>query len=70
MMKVKAKHWLNVNGEWHPKDDIFEVESIDGFAESVEVIAEPESVKKPKQEPEKTETAETTPKRRGRSTKA
>ena len=70
-MKVKAKHWLNVDGEWYRAGDIFEVESVDGFAESVEVIAEPETVKKPKQEPVKEpETAETAPKRRGRSTKA
>lgn len=69
-MQVKAKHWINYDGEWHPAGDVFEVASVDGFAESVEVIAETEPVKKPKQEPEKTETAEVSPKRRGRSTKA
>ena len=70
MLKVKAKHWLNVSGDWYKAGDVFEIESIAGIENSVEVIAEPEPVKKPKQEPEKTETAETSPKRRGRSTKA
>lgn len=54
-MKVKAKHWLNVDGDWHPAGDIFDVESVAGFEESVEVVSEPESEVKP-ETPENTET--------------
>ena len=53
-MKVKAKHWLNVEGTWHSPDEVFEVESVAGIADAVEVIAESEPAVKPK----KTEEAE------------
>ena len=70
-MKVKAKHWLNVEGNWHPAGEEFEVESIAGIVNSVEVIAE--TAPEPGKETEKAEAkAEAekpaeAPKRRGRS---
>lgn len=60
-MKVKAKNWINVSGEWHQAGDIFEIESIDGIEGSVEVIAEPKSAEKPEVK------TETTPKRKTRA---
>lgn len=62
-MKVKAKHWLNVDGEWHPAGEPFEVESIAGFEESVEVIAEAKSEPKP----EKTEVKPAQTRRKSRT---
>lgn len=68
-MKVKAKNWLNVGGKWYPTGEIFEIASIAGIEESVEVIAEPES-DEPKPEPEtQEETTEVAPKKRGRTKK-
>ena len=68
-MKVKAKHWLNANGEWHRAGDEFDVESIAGMEDSVEVVADTQSRK-----PEKSndgaaaeEAQAEAPKRRGRS---
>ena len=54
MFKVKAKHWLNIDGTWHGTGETFEVESIAGIREHVEVIAEaPEAVEpEPIVEPE------------------
>lgn len=50
-MKVKAKRWINVDGVWHGKDDVFETESVAGFADAVEVLADgkPEKVEPAKQ---------------------
>lgn len=74
-MKVRAKHWLNADGEWHKAGDEFEVESIAGIEEAVEVVAETKPVGKkaepkaetPEEKPEeKAEKAEP-PRRRGRA---
>ena len=48
-MKVKAKWAVKVNGKWHNATETFEVESLDGLEDAVEVI---EGAKEP-------ETAET-----------
>lgn len=68
-MKVKAKHWLNVGGVWHGTGEEFEVKSIAGFEDSVEVVAEPKAVEQPKETPEKETTGTPAPKRRGRTVK-
>lgn len=54
MMKVKAKHWVNVEGDWHGEGEVFEVESIAGIGHAVEVIAsdEPKPVVETPKEPE------------------
>ena len=58
-MKVKAKRWINVGGEWHGAGDVFDVPSLAGIGNAVEVVAEPrveETVKKEKPaNPEKVE---------------
>lgn len=73
-MKVRAKHWINVNGDWHKAGEIFEVESVAGI-NGIEVIAcEPEAVapvapeaEEPAKEKPKEERATT---RRSRKTNA
>ena len=72
-MKVKAKHWINANGNWYKPGEAFEVESVIGFENAVEVIAEePKVVEPAKNEPEKEDTEpaqvtkSTTGTRRGR----
>ena len=67
MFKVKAKHWLNIDGTWHGTGETFEVGSIAGIREHVEVIAEtpdevvpePEKEQEPVTEPEVAEEPET-----------
>lgn len=46
-MIVKAKHWINVDGDWHCAGETFEVKNITGFEESVEVVADNEPVVEP-----------------------
>ena len=78
-MIVKAKHWLNVDGTWHGPNEQFEVGSVAGIRDAVEVIAEtnpavepemPMPAEKPAEKAEKKPEAEVKPvqntaKRRG-----
>lgn len=58
MYKVKARHWLNINGTWHGTGETFEVESLAGIRENVEVIAEIPDVVEPEPEKEQEPVAE------------
>ena len=71
-MKVKAKHWINANGNWYKPGETFEVDTVIGFENAVEVVAEEPKVVEPvKEEPEKgnpepEQVTKTTGTRRGR----
>lgn len=45
-MKVKANHWINVDGVWHPAGEVFEVSKA---VEGVEVLEKstPKAVNEP-----------------------
>lgn len=64
-MKVKAKHWINANGDWHKCGEIFEVNTLAGIEDAVEVIAEEPKVVEleqqeiPAEEPKQTKTTGT-----------
>ena len=64
MKRVIAKRWLNVNGDWHQAGDTFEVESLAGIADAVEVVSEvpEEAVKETVTEEKKPEKVEEEPK--------
>lgn len=51
-MKAKAKHWINVNGDWYKPGEVFETESVAGIETAVEVIAEEPKVVEPVQQEE------------------
>lgn len=68
MLKVRANHWINYNGSWHPGGEIFEIEDKDkdAVSEYVTVIGAFVSDIFP---PEASEPEEPKPKRRGRPKK-
>lgn len=39
-MKVKAKWAIKVNGKWHNATETFDVDSVDGIRDAVEIIEE------------------------------
>lgn len=54
-MKVKAKWAIKVNGKWHNATEVFDVESLDGLENAVEVVGEPKQVRMEEVVPEKPE---------------
>ena len=54
-MKVKAKWAIKVNGKWHNATEVFDVDSLDGLENAVEVIEEPKQVRMEEAVPEKPE---------------
>ena len=55
-MKVKAKRWINVGGNWYSVGDVLEVETLAGIGNAVEVVAEPKPVAESEQPEKKPET--------------
>lgn len=56
-MQAKARHWVNYNGVWHGKDEVFDIEPADAaemkhFADLTETEPKPETVE-PAPEPVK-----------------
>ena len=74
MKKVVAKHWLKVGDAWYAKGEVFEVESLAGIANAVEVISDEPEIAAPvepvKEEPEpvKQETPKAASTRRRKTT--
>ena len=60
-MKAKAKHWINVNGDWYKPGEVFETESVAGIETAVEVIAEEPKVVEPVQQEKPVEETEQKP---------